>query len=167
MNFLEWKAVCAGRSWMRRLAAVLIFATTLGSAYSSAAQASEDKDVLATIQQLFDGMARADRSMMLSTLTPEGGSVNSFRQGRLHQYPLHGLVDNAPSEWKPGQYAEKMRYPIVHVDQNIAVVWSSYAFYVDGKPQHCGTDIFNLVKVDEKWLIAAAEDNATENCSGW
>jgi hypothetical protein len=93
--------------------------------------------------------------------------VNSFRQGRLHQYPLHGLVDNAPSEWKPGQYTEKMRDPIVHVDQNIAVVWSPYAFYVDGKPQHCGTDIFNLVKVDEKWLIAAAEDNATENCSGW
>jgi hypothetical protein len=167
MNSLKRQAHSSGGSWMRRLAPALLFAGALGSSYSSPAQSSEDKDVMAPIQRLFDGIARADRSMMLSALTPEGGSVNSFRQGRLHQYPLHGLVDNAPSEWKPGQYTEKMRDPIVHVDQNIAVVWSPYAFYVDGKPQHCGTDIFNLVKVDEKWLIAAAEDNATENCSGW
>jgi hypothetical protein len=36
---------------------------------------------------------------------------------------------------------------------------------VNGKLDHCGTDLFNLVRQEGKWLIAAIADTGREVCS--
>jgi hypothetical protein len=36
---------------------------------------------------------------------------------------------------------------------------------VDGKVDHCGTDLFNLVRADGKWLIASVADTGRKDCS--
>jgi len=38
----------------------------------------------------------------------------------------------------------------------LAVVWTPYEFWLDGKRSHCGIDTFNLVKVDGNWRVANA-----------
>ena len=121
---------------------------------------------MAPVHRLFEGMAKADPAMMRSALTP-GGSLSTVRHGGLKQEPLRNMVDNAPAGWKPGLFEEKIRNPIVHIDDNIAVVWAPYGFYIDKHVRHCGTDIFTLVKVDGKWLIAGSQDNSREACAGW
>jgi hypothetical protein len=35
---------------------------------------------------------------------------------------------------------------------------------VDGKVDHCGTDLFNLVRTDGKWLIASVADTGRKDC---
>ncbi len=152
--------------WTKRAAFLLVCATAFTLAPALHAQTPEEAAVLAPVHRLFDGMAKADPGLMRSALTP-GGSLTSFRHGALRQAPLRDMVDNAPAGWKPGVFEEKIRNPIIHIDDNVAVVWAPYGFYIDKHPHHCGTDIFNLVKVNGKWLIAGAEDNSHESCPGW
>jgi hypothetical protein len=46
------------------------------------------------------------------------------------------------------------------VDDNVAVIWAPYVFYIDGKPHHCGTNVVNLVSVCGQWFISAVADTA-------
>jgi hypothetical protein len=152
--------------WISRTALLLACSALLTLAPALHAETPEETAVMAPVHRLFEGMAKADPALMRSALTPSG-SMTSFRHGTLKQSPLRDLADNAPAGWKPGVFEEKIRNPIIHIDGNVAVVWVPYGFYIDKHPHHCGTDIFNLVKVDGKWLIASAEDNSHASCPGW
>jgi Putative lumazine-binding len=151
---------------MKRAAFLLVGSAALTLAPALHAETPQEAAIMAPVHRLFDGMAKADPALMRSAMTPDG-EASSFRHGTLRQYPLHDMVDHPPAGWVPGRFEEKIRTPIIHVDDNIAVVWAPYAFYVNKRPQHCGTDIFDMVKVNGKWLIASAEDNSRENCAGW
>jgi hypothetical protein len=37
---------------------------------------------------------------------------------------------------------------------------------VDGKKDHCGTDLFNIVHTGDKWLIAGIADTGSKVCAG-
>ena len=53
----------------------------------------------------------------------------------------------------------------MRTDHDLAVVWAPFEFLVDGKPDHCGTDLFNLVQTGGKWLIAGIADTGTKACA--
>jgi hypothetical protein len=57
------------------------------------------------------------------------------------------------SELRPGM-RERYWDPTVLIRQNIAIVWTPYEFWVDGKTTHCGVDVFDLAKQDGVWRIA-------------
>jgi hypothetical protein len=44
--------------------------------------------------------------------------------------------------------------PTVLLRGSMAVVWTPYEFWRDGKTTHCGIDVFDLVKQDGAWRIA-------------
>jgi len=45
--------------------------------------------------------------------------------------------------------------PTVMVSGPIAMVWYPYDLYSNGEWSHCGIDIFNLVRTNDGWRIAA------------
>lgn len=51
---------------------------------------------------------------------------------------------------------ERYWSPTVLVRGHIALVWTPYEFWLDGKRSHCGIDAFDLVKVDGRWRVANA-----------
>ena len=51
------------------------------------------------------------------------------------------------------KFFEKYWDPIITTDGNIASVWAPYEFYLDDVFSHCGTNLFFLVKENEKWRI--------------
>ncbi len=55
---------------------------------------------------------------------------------------------------------------LVRIDHDLAVVWAPFEFLVDGRVDHCGTDLFNLVRLDGKWFIASIADTGRDNCRG-
>ena len=55
--------------------------------------------------------------------------------------------------------------PLVRIDNDLAVVWAPFEFLVDGKVDHCGTDLFNLVRVDGQWIIASVADTGRKDCA--
>lgn len=45
--------------------------------------------------------------------------------------------------------------PTVAIDGDLAVVWGSYVFRIDGRISHCGVDHFDLIRQDGVWKINA------------
>jgi hypothetical protein len=123
---------------------------------------AEQQAVLAPITQLFDGMAKRDAAMIKKPLL-SGGTMVLMRDGKPSQMTFEDFADRVG---KPGttQIQERIHDPLVRIDHDLAVVWAPFEFLVDGKVDHCGTDLFNLVHTDGKWVIASIADTGRNDC---
>jgi Putative lumazine-binding len=130
---------------------------------SAEASTKDDQAVLAPITAMFDAMAKRDAAAMKKPLLPGGGMV-LMRDGKPTQMTFEAFADLVG---KPGksQIEERIHDPLVRIDNDLAVVWAPFEFLVDGKVDHCGTDLFNLVRADGKWLIASVADTGRKDCS--
>jgi hypothetical protein len=122
----------------------------------------EAQAVMAPITAMFDGMAKRDAAAIKKPLLPGGGLV-LMRDGKPTQMSFEDFADRVG---KPGksQIEERIHDPLVRIDNDLAVVWAPFDFLVDGKVDHCGTDLFNLVRSDGKWLIANVADTGRKDC---
>jgi hypothetical protein len=79
---------------------------------------------------------------------------------------LHAATPEEQAVLAPGttQIEERIHDPLVRIDNDLAVVWAPFEFLMDGKVDHCGTDLFNLVRKDGKWLIASVADTGRKDC---
>lgn len=123
----------------------------------------EEQAVLAPVTALFDGMAKRDAAAMKKPLLP-GGTMVLMRDGKPVQMTFEAFAERVG---RPGttQIEERIHDPLVRIDNDLAVVWAPFDFLVDGKVDHCGTDLFNLVRTDGKWLIASIADTGRNNCT--
>jgi Putative lumazine-binding len=129
---------------------------------SGEAPTKEEQAVLAPITAMFDGMAKRDSAAIKKPLLA-GGTMVLMREGKPTQMTFDAFAD---AVGKPGkaQIAERIHDPLVRIDNDLAVVWAPFDFLVDGKVDHCGTDLFNLVRTEGKWLIASIADTGRKEC---
>ena len=123
----------------------------------------EEQAVLAPVSAMFDGMAKRDAAAIKEPLLA-GGTMVLMRDGKPTQMTFEAFADRVG---KPGttQIEERIHDPLVRIDNDLAVVWAPFEFLVDGKVDHCGTDLFNLVRQDGRWLIASVADTGRKDCS--
>lgn len=144
----------------------LILPLAVAGALSSPMHAAtpNERAVLAPIQAMFDGMTKRDAAAIQEPLLP-GGSMVLMRDGKPTQMTF---ADFAERVGKPGttHIEERIHDPLVRVDGDLAVVWAPFDFLVDGKVDHCGTDLFNLVRANGKWVIASIADTGRKDCAG-
>jgi hypothetical protein len=143
--------------------AVLLISSSHAAAIP-AADSAEELAVMAPITQMFDGMSKRDAALIKKpTLT--GGSMVLMRDGKPTQMTFD---DFATRVGKPGttKIEERIHDPLIRIDNDLAVVWAPFEFLVDGKVDHCGTDLFNLVHTDGKWIIASVADTGRKDCAG-
>jgi len=126
------------------------------------AKTSDEQAVLAPITAMFKAMTNHDVAAFKAPLLPGGGLV-LMREGKPHQMTFDAFAELIG---KPGKahIEERIHHPLVRIDNDLAVVWAPFEFLVDGKVDHCGTDLFNLVRTDGKWLIAGVADTGRKNC---
>ena len=128
---------------------VFLFGTILatGLATHTMAQSAEEQAVLAPIHAMFDGMSKRDAAAIKAPTLP-GGTMVLMRDGKPAQMTFEAFAERVG---KPGktQIEERIHDPLVRIDNDLAVVWAPFDFLVDGKIDHCGTDLFNLVRVEE------------------
>ena len=147
----------ATRSFTRLLIALIIVSVP------ASASTPEERAILAPIQALFDGMTKRDAAAIQQPLLP-GGSLVLMRDGKPSQMTFSAFAERVG---RPGKthIEERIYDPTIHVDGDLAVVWAPFDFLVDGKVDHCGTDLFNLIRVDGKWLIASIADTGHTSCA--
>ena len=128
-----------------------------------AADSAEQQAVLAPIMQMFDGMAKRDAAAIKKPLLT-GGTMVLMRDGKPTQMTFEDFANRVG---KPGttQIQERIHDPLVRIDHDLAVVWAPFEFLVDGKVDHCGTDLFNLVHTDGQWVIASVADTGRKDCA--
>jgi Putative lumazine-binding len=126
------------------------------------AETPEEQAVLDPIKAMFDGMSKRDAAAIKEPTLP-GGTMVLMRDGKPTQMTFEAFADRVG---KPGttQIEERIHDPLVRIDNDLAMVWAPFEFLVDGKVDHCGTDLFNLVRKDGKWLIASVADTGRKDC---
>ena len=147
-----------------RLVLFVAGATAAGLLTSSLhAVTPEERAVLAPVKAMFDGMARRDAAAIKEPLLP-GGMMVLMRDGKPAQMTFEAFADRVG---RPGttQIEERIHDPLVRIDNDLAMVWAPFQFFMDGKVDHCGTDLFNLVRKDGKWLIASVADTGRKDCA--
>src|ERR1700677_576236 len=149
----------------RRLSLSLLVAISTAGLFSVSLLAStpEEDAVLAPIHALFDGMTKRDASPIKAPAVP-GAPMVLMRDGKPTQMTLESFADRVG---RPGttHIEERIHDPLIRIDNDLAVVWAPFDFLVDGKVDHCGTDLFNMARVDGKWLIASVADTGRKDCS--
>jgi hypothetical protein len=148
-----------------RLCLVLILAGAITSGFlisSLHASTESEQAVLAPITAMFAAMAKHDTAAFKQPLLTGGGLV-LMRDGKPVQMTFDAFADLIG---KPGkaQIEERIHDPLVKIDNDLAVVWAPFEFLMDGKVDHCGTDLFNMVRVNGQWLVASIADTGRKNC---
>jgi len=144
------------------LSMLCAMAMLLSLAPASHAASAEEKAVLASFQAMLDGLGKRDKAAMMAQLLP-GGSATLMRKGKPVQMTFEALTDRL-SQPGPETHEERIHDALVRIDGDVAIIWAPFEFLLDGKIDHCGRDIANLVKVDGRWLIAAIVDNGRADC---
>ena len=123
----------------------------------------DENAVLAPVQALFDGMAKRDAVAIQQPLLP-GGNLVLMREGKPVQM---SFADFAARVGKPEttHIEERIHHPLIRIDHDLAVVWAPFDVLVDGRVDHCGTDLFSLVQQNGRWLIASIADTGRKTCS--
>jgi len=116
----------------------------------------EDEAVKKPISALFDGMRKSDTTLMRSAFAP-GASLQSIgknKEGKVgvRTENIDKFIESIGKP-HPDVYDERITYETIKVDDNLAVVWTPYQFYVGDKFSHCGVNSFQLVKIDGQWKI--------------
>jgi len=129
-------------------------------AVTSIPAVAQDSAVLAPIDAMFQGMTDRNPAAIKAAALP-GTVLVLMRDGK----PFEAFADRVG---KPGtsQIAERIHDPLVRIDNDLAMVWAPFEFLVNGKVDHCGTDLFNLIRQDGKWLIASVADTGRKDCAG-
>ena len=127
-----------------------------------AAPTAEEQAVLVPVQATFDGMAKRDAVAIKANFLP-GGTLVAMRDGKPTQMTLEAFAERSG---RPGTTTvqERIHDPLVRIDNDLAVVWAPFEYLTDGKVISCGTDMFNLVRTDGKWLIANLLYTGRKDC---
>ena len=117
--------------------------------------ATEEAGVMRPITAMFAGLAARDSAAILAQVRAEGGATVAQDNADGTRSVRHLTWREFAGGIKPGseRYEERLADVAIDIDGDIAMVWAPYVFLVDGKPHHCGTDHFDLVRENATWKI--------------
>jgi len=134
------------------LIALTIIVGFLGSVN---AQTTEDS-VKAAVNKLFTGMKTSDPVMVkssfadsavLQTITRNKEGATIVKNEKVEDFAT--TVGSMPK----GAADERITFETIRIDGALAIAWTPYNFYYEGKFNHCGVNSFQLVRLNGEWKI--------------
>lgn len=134
---------------------LLLLLTTLTISSVNAQQATEDS-VKAAVNALFTAMKNADPIALKATFGENAvlQTISRTKEGNTV------VVDEPVAEFaasvgkmKKDSADERITFETIRIDGPLAMVWTPYNFYFNGKFSHCGVNSFQLVRIDGIWKI--------------
>ena len=146
----------------------LLLTALLALNVNAFAQNADTSEVMKPINLLFEGMKKADSSMVskaffkeakMFTSTKNKKGVDVITKAELDKF-LKLLGSKNPNDpvWN-----EKIFNLKVNIDGGIAQVWTEYSFFVGDKFSHCGVNAFQLMKDNSGWKIIHIMDTRRKN----
>jgi hypothetical protein len=130
-----------------------------------------EQEVMAVVDGLFDAMRGADSAAVRAAFHPELEMIGSSGSREGVAGVAYGNVANfvqAVGSVEPGAFDERTGRSEIRIDDNLATVFTPYAFYHNGDLSHCGVDVFLIARVGEQWKIVGLVDTRRrEGCEEW
>ena len=134
---------------------ILIMLTIVCFSINAKAQSSEDS-VKAAVNKLFEGMKNADAklvtdafsdSAILQTISRDKDGKTIIKSEQVENF------SEFVSKQKKGAADERISFETIKIDGPLAIAWTPYNFYYEGKFSHCGVNSFQLVRMNGQWKI--------------
>jgi len=126
-----------------------------------------EKAIKSVINQFFEGLEKGDTALLKSSCTSEP-VMQTYMADRDDKWQVFTEDFNefvtfvgTPTKDK---YKEQIQLDAVLSEPSLASVWTPYKFYLNGKISHCGTNSFQLVKMDDGWKIQYILDTRRKAC---
>ena len=153
------------------LKALIATAVVLASASpvpgQSTGPADAEREVVAVVNALFDGMRKVDSAMVrpLFHLKARLISVDLRSEGRPARVEesLEGFIQSI-GQPRTELFDERLSNVKTMIDGSLASVWADYRFYRGTTLSHCGVDHFLLVKEAGRWQIIELADTRRTIC---
>lgn len=137
--------------------------------FSAHAQTAEDS-VKAVIQELFTAMKESDSGRLATCFADSAvlQTISRNKQGAtvVRTDALTGFTSSV-SKAPKGSLDERISFESIRIDGPLAMAWTPYSFYYNGKFSHCGVNSFQLVRFNRVWKIQYLIDTRRRNgCEG-
>jgi hypothetical protein len=134
---------------------ILILVTIVFFSLNGKAQSSEDS-VKAVVNKLFEGMKNGDANQIIEAFADSAvlQTITRNKEGRMviKNEQVKNFADFV-SKQKKGAADERISFETIKIDGPLAIAWTPYNFYYEGKFSHCGVNSFQLVRFDGHWKI--------------
>lgn len=131
-----------------------------------------EAQVMAVVNQLFDAMRAADAEAVNSLFHPDLENMASSGLQRdgvpvVRFGDLDGFATSVGGA-SPGDFDERLGNPQIRIDDNLATVFTPYAFYLKGQLSHCGVNVFLIGRTGDEWkIVGLADTRRTQGCEEW
>lgn len=139
---------------------LLLSLFALATAPLFAQTSAEEPAVRAAISRFFEGMNKADSSLVKGTLMTGAKLqtvVNKEGQVSVKEDDFSKFIASI-SKAKPGSLDERLGTYDVKIDGDLATAFTPYQFWYNGKQSHCGANAFTLVRIGGAWKVQTIID---------
>ena len=146
----------------------ILFVIALLFTLTSFAQTDEEQ-IKASINQACDGMRKSDTILVRQVLHPsfflKSIGKNNMGEVSLQEDPISGWLKQIGTKREGVILDERLTSYDIKIDGEMAMAWTPYEFYVNDKFNHCGVDMFIMMKTDKGWkIIGIVDTRRKENC---
>ena len=157
-------------AWLAAAAATPLVAGAQQPVTKDGPPAGDSQAVLAVVNKLFDAMRAKDTAAARSVFAPNAILLTAASgpdgAPRLQEGQIDAFVSSLARPGVP-LLDERLYDTVVHVDGNLASVWTGYDFFLGDKLSHCGVDSFVLARHADGWKILHLSDTRRrEGCRG-
>lgn len=134
----------------------LILASLILMGFSIKGFSQEEEMVKQVVRNMFTAMKNADVALLKSCFSDSAilQTIVVSKEGKVSvRTDAVSAFLQSISKLPKGAADERIEFEKVHVDTNLASVFTPYTFYYNGNKSHCGANSFQLVKLDGVWKI--------------
>ena len=129
----------------------LISLSHVGLAQDLMQTTQKDNAVTAPIYELFDAMREHDDVKILAQFTNQALLHRITNKGEVIDTDVKKFADSISKN--TAKLDEHLLAVIINQQNELASVWTPFAFYLNDKLSHCGSNSFQLVQINGVWKI--------------
>jgi hypothetical protein len=147
---------------------VTVLALTFVTSFRSFAQQTATDSIKQNINTFFNAMRKGDSTLLRSTLLKDMilQEVSNDKDGKtiLSTDKADDLV-KAIGTPHAAVYDERIVYDGIKIDGDLACVWGPAKFYLGDQFDHCGVDVFQLMRTADGWKVfSLVHTTRKDNC---
>lgn len=129
----------------------------------SFAQNTSEKEIIKSIENLFNAMKSADSLGVKNAFSGSAMMQTFDKNQEIRTDKVEDFAKQVGAS-QAGDLDERFTISKILVDGNMASVWVPYQFYYKGNFSHCGVNSFQLAKINNEWKIQYIIDTRRKKC---
>ncbi|MEJ2482387.1 MAG: hypothetical protein P8049_04545 [Gemmatimonadota bacterium] len=157
------------RGWATSGALLLLVVSPLAA---QAPPPGPEAEVMDVVNRLFVAMRAGDSATVRTLFHPDLDKIaSSFVQQDGTPVVRFGNLDvfaNSVGSAAPGDFDERLGAAEIRIDENLATVFTPYAFYLKEQLSHCGVNVFLIARTGDAWkIVGLADTRRWQDCGEW